>query len=187
MQTGNKALHVCAGVDVMADRFEVAWWAFGVDGAMWPHAYTRLPVGPDGLLPWDELWALLRAPVCVAGVVDMAVTVVAIDSGGHHANEVYRFVRARDECQRSSGLFPRVFAIKCSSTSGSVLMRPGACDLNDAGVLRAGALTLWVVNMPALLAQISPWYAAQCPGFAPPDAAAYALAAYRWLSANAPA
>ena len=187
MEMQHKSLVICAGVDVMSDRFEVDFWAFGAVGDVWPHASVCLYAGQDGGLPWAALWSVLKRPQRVAGALEVCISAAAIDSGGHHTQEVYEFVRQHAQAGGVNG--PHLLAIKGVSQSQAEPMRCVPCDLNLAGQLHVDAIPLWVFNMPVLQAQISQWFAAQCPGPALPDTAAYAAAAHQWLcqhlSANA--
>ena len=189
MEMQHKSLVICAGVDVMSDRFEVDFWAFGGAGGVWPHASVRLYADRAECLPWAELWSLLQRPQRVAGAIEMCISAVAIDSGGHHTQEVFGFVHQHEPAGGFNG--PHLLAIKGSAQGHTEPMRCVPSDLNLAGQLHAGAIPLWVLNMPVLQAQIGRWFAAQCPGPALPDTAAYAVAAHQWLyqglCANAPA
>ena len=187
MEMQHKSLVICAGVDVMSDRFEVDFWAFGAVGDVWPHASVCLYAGQDGGLPWAALWSVLKRPQRVAGALEVCVSAAAIDSGGHHTQEVYEFVHQHAQAGGVNG--PHLLAIKGMSQKQTEPMRCVPCALHLAGQLHVDAIPLWVLNMPVLQAQISQWFAAQCPGPALPDTAAYAAAAHQWLcqhlSANA--
>lgn len=181
MQIVDQPLRVCAGVDVGGQQINVAWWVFGAAGAVWPLGGASLPFEPGQPLPCAALWQLLQCPVSLAGAVELPVSAVGVDTGGHYTNALYRFVQ-----QHEGSAGPLLMAIKGFAARDEVeTMRPRLVDTAWAGKLQPQALTLWLVNFVALQTQLTPWFTAQCPGVPLPDTAVYALAAHHWLSAYA--
>lgn len=172
MQIVDQPLRICAGVDVGGQQINVAWWVFGAAGAVWPLGGASLAFEPGQPLPWGDLWQLLQCPVSLAGAVELPVSAVAIDSGGHYTREVYGFVREHDS---SAG--PRLMAVKGFAHHTEIeFMRPTGLQFT---------FTVWDLNFAAIQQRLSPWFTAQCPGVPLPDTAVYALAAHHWLSAYA--
>lgn len=106
-------LMLVAGVDTQGDRLECEVIGFGRDNESWSIAYFVLygdPALPD---VWESLYDILDAEYeTVSGV--MKIRSACIDSGGHHANQVYQF------CKANAGR--RWFAVKGASTAGKPLV-----------------------------------------------------------------
>lgn len=84
-----------AGVDVQGDRLELEIVGWGAGEESWSLEYTVLWGNPSEPEVWQALDAeLLRSfPHPLAGA--LPIRAVAIDSGGHHTQTVYRFSRDR--------------------------------------------------------------------------------------------
>lgn len=84
-----------AGVDVQDDRFEVEVVGWGVDKESWGIRYQVI-YGDMKLKPvWGDLDAFISQTFTTADGRKLKVLSVCIDSGGHHANQVYRFCKER--------------------------------------------------------------------------------------------
>jgi phage terminase large subunit GpA-like protein len=104
-----------AAVDVQGDRLEWAVWGWGAEEESWIIDTDIIPGDPGTVVPWQllERDLIARRFKHVAGV-ELRPMVTFIDSGGHHAKEVYQFCRAH--------LRSRVFAIKGAAMAGAPLV-----------------------------------------------------------------
>lgn len=108
------AIKLCAGVNVMADRLCVAIYAFAPDAPA-PECKISMVLWGDPLQAdvWQGLQMLIGGLLRLDGDVFANLTAVAIDSGGYHAQQVYRFVY---QCGIATAGGPVVLATKSRST-----------------------------------------------------------------------
>ena len=99
-------------VDVQGDRLETAVWGYGAREEAWLIDWELIPGDPGTESPWRALEARLAQDYEHELGPRIRPAVTFIDSGGHHAKEVYAFTRRR----------PSVFAIKGMSTEGAPLL-----------------------------------------------------------------
>lgn len=92
------------GTDTQGDRLEVEILGWGADEESWGVEYHVLYGDPAQPAVWDELDALLLGTWQTESGRKLRIAAAAIDSGGHHAEAVLRFCRARFR--------RRVYAIK---------------------------------------------------------------------------
>lgn len=78
-----------AGVDVQADRLEASVWGAAGD-ELWAIGHVVLWGPPTEAMVWHDLDALLARPIG-----PHTIRCTAIDSGGHHTSQVYRYARER--------------------------------------------------------------------------------------------
>ena len=97
-------LALTAGVDVQDDRFEVEIVGWGEGKESWGIRYQKIYGDMLKDQVWNELDTFLLMPWHKADGTTLNVIAACIDSGGHHATEVYRFTKERWE--------RRVWAIK---------------------------------------------------------------------------
>lgn len=97
-------LFITAGVDVQDDRFEFEFVGWGTGMESWGLGYHILYGDLHRPEVWDQLDGHLRTSFRKSDGTVLKVGCACIDSGGHFANEVYRF--CKDKVSR------RVFAIK---------------------------------------------------------------------------
>lgn len=107
-------LALTAGVDVQGDRLEYEIVGWGLDGESWSICYGRLVGDPARRGVWEELKAELAREFGSLDERRLRVMCAAIDSGGHHTDEVYHF------CYDNKGR--RWFAIKGANTPGKPLI-----------------------------------------------------------------
>jgi len=93
-----------ASVDVQDDRVEVAVKGYGAAEESWLIAYEAIYGDPGTEALWIELDRFLLQSFQHESGREVPISCVAVDSGGHHTEEVYRFAAAR--------LGRRVFAIR---------------------------------------------------------------------------
>lgn len=107
-------LVLTAGVDVQGNRLEYEIVGWGRDGESWSIYYGRIEGDPAQRGVWEDLQAELGREFEGVDGRKFRVQCAAIDSGGHHTNEVYAF------CRLNRGR--RWYAIKGANTSGKPLI-----------------------------------------------------------------
>ena len=86
---------ITAGVDVQGDRLELEIVGWGIGEESWSVEYTVLFGDPAKPEVWQALDAELTRTFDHPQVGKMPVRAVAIDTGGHHTQTVYRYARDR--------------------------------------------------------------------------------------------
>ena len=117
---------ITAGVDVQDDRIECEIVGWGRDEESWSLGYQTIYGDPSGPAVWGDLEAYLNTPWHHPRGVEFPVRSACIDTGGHHTNAVYSFVRPREG--------RRVFAIKGVGGEGRALV--GRPSKNNVGKVR---------------------------------------------------
>ena len=110
-----------ASVDVQGDRLEAVVKGWGDKEESWLIAYQQFFGDPGQEEVWTELDTFLLSTWETASGQKVKITCTMIDSGGAHADSVYRFVRARQG--------RRIFALKGSSESGKEIL--GKFSINN--------------------------------------------------------
>lgn len=129
-------------VDTQADRLEYLIKAWGAFEESWQVGHGVIPGDPAKPAVWDALRAIIVRPLEHAGGAEMRVHAVAIDSGGHHAHEVYQF------CRTNRAICPgTVFAVKGHSQRGRpIIGRPSVVDINRKGEKIPKGAQLWLIG-----------------------------------------
>jgi phage terminase large subunit GpA-like protein len=117
-------LVVTCGVDVQDDRLEVERVGWGLEEQSWSLDHVILYGDPSAPDVWRELDDYLLSPTLRADERRLPVHATAIDSGGHHTQAVYRFVK--DRFRR------RVYAIKGLAGAGKPVW-PKRASKNNKG------------------------------------------------------
>ncbi len=99
-------LFITAAVDTQGDRLEALTQGWGLDKERYDIEHKIFWGDPKHQEVWNELESWLLSPYEVAGR-KLKIACALIDSGGHHTQEVYDFVKGRHG--------RRVFAVKGSS------------------------------------------------------------------------
>ena len=119
-------LLLTAGVDVQDDRLEVEIVGWGRDEESWSLDYKTIYGDPSGPAVWADLDTVLAQQFEREDGKLLTVRAACVDSGGHHTNSVYNYVRPREG--------RRVFAIKGVGGEGKPLVgKPGR---NNIGKIR---------------------------------------------------
>ena len=106
-----------ASVDVQGDRLECAVKGYGAGEESWLIAFSQFHGDPGREAVWLDLDRFLKQRFTHEGGQKVPIACVAIDSGGHHSEQVYRFCKAR--------VARRVFAVRGGSEKGKpVVGRP---------------------------------------------------------------
>jgi phage terminase large subunit GpA-like protein len=103
-----------ASVDVQGDRLELIVKGWGKGEESWLIAYEQFFGDPGQELVWSECEKFLGNQFKHASGRMIGISAVMIDSGGHHTDEVYKFVKGRQS--------RRIFACKGSSETGREIL-----------------------------------------------------------------
>lgn len=103
-----------AGVDVQDNRLEVeiVGWAKGEES--WGIYYKVIMGNPALPYVWNELDQVLMKDYSYQNGEKIRVACACIDTGGHHTDDVYRYVKAREQLN--------IFGIKGSGEAGRPLI-----------------------------------------------------------------
>lgn len=137
-------LMVVQGVDVQGDRIERRVWAFGRGQESWLvereiiYGDPAIEEGQPGSV-WTTLTERRRTPMMHASGSQVMITATAIDTGGHHTQQVYAYCRAH--------VHGNVLAVKGSSQSGKApLGKPSDIEVTWRGQRISRGLKLWPVG-----------------------------------------
>jgi phage terminase large subunit GpA-like protein len=141
------ALVLTAAVDVQGNRLEmlVMGWAAGLE--RWTVNCHVVAGDPAEKETWEALDAILRTPIRHASGREMVIRAVAVDTGGHHTQEVYDFCRRRKR-RIVAGQEQRVLAIKGASKAGKPVIssRPSLVDVNIRGRIEKFGAEIWLIG-----------------------------------------
>ena len=118
-------------VDVQDNRLEAEVAGWGIGEEKWDIEYQVIMGDPSDEGVWDRLDELRETRWVHPCGVEIGVAITVIDSGGHHTDSVYRYVKPR--------VGQRVYAIKGSSSAGHPIAT------RSSGKSKAGA-ALWLVG-----------------------------------------
>ena len=136
----DEVLVLTAAVDTQDNRLELKIIGWGEGLERWVIDYQVIHGDPAIDATWNALDDILKTPLRRNNGINMAIRAVAIDSGGHHTQEVYEFTRARK--------YRMVFAVKGASKPGRPVVSntPSKVDVNRRGKLEKGGAELWTVG-----------------------------------------
>lgn len=124
-----------AGVDTQGQWLDVSVWGWGHEEESWLIEREILPGDPGKPDVWRDLDAFLRKRYRHVNGALVPIAAAFIDTGGHHAGDVYRFTRER--------LNRKVFACKGASSFGApVLSKPSRNNSAKAILYSVGVSTL---------------------------------------------
>ncbi len=110
-----------AAVDVQGDRLELEVIGWGKSEESWRISWEQLPGDPGREEVWQALEGRLTRAYRHEGGAYLHIAACCIDSGGHHTEQVYRFVRPRQG--------RRVYATKGLAQPGRPLLgRPSRAN-----------------------------------------------------------
>ncbi len=131
-------LVLTAGVDVQDNRLAVVIRAWGRGEESWLVYWGEIYGDPGRQEVWVELDGLLNRGFPHVSGQELHIISAAIDTGGHHAQDVYAFARRKT---------PRVIAIKGASTPGRpVIGTPSSVDVTWQGQKIPNGVQLWPVG-----------------------------------------
>lgn len=132
-------LFLTAGVDVQKDRlvYEVVGWGRGKTS--WSVDYAVIPGDTADLEggPWSKIDALLARRFPHAGGVELAVTMLAVDSG-YNTQQVYSWARGYP--------MSRVIAVKGQEMGGALISAPSPVDVSPRGRKVKHGYKVWPVT-----------------------------------------
>jgi phage terminase large subunit GpA-like protein len=111
-----------AGIDVQDDRLEIEVIGWGLGEESWSVDYKILYGDPAGADLWQRLDDMLMGKYRHVSGIMIGITAACIDTGGHHTQQVYSFVKPRQE--------RRIWAIKGINQPGRPII--GRPSLNNA-------------------------------------------------------
>jgi len=124
---------VTGAVDVQDDRFEIEFVGWGDDYRSWSLGYHRIYGDPSAPEIWMQLRELLSETFIHPLFGEMSPRSIAIDSGGHYTQAVYKF----------AAMQPRTVAIKGVEGKGKPIFgRPMKNTLGNARVIPLGVDTI---------------------------------------------
>jgi phage terminase large subunit GpA-like protein len=127
-------LVLTAGVDVQDDRLEASVWAWGLEGESWLVCHRVFQGDPGRPELWRRLDEFLLGSWEHESGYRLKLTAVAIDSGGHYTDQVYKF--AKDRAVR------HVYAIKGSSNKAApIVSRPSTSNKAKIKLFSIGVST----------------------------------------------
>lgn len=132
------------GVDVQGDRIERRVWGYGRGQESWLvdreiiYGDPAIEEGQPGSV-WTVLTERLRTPLSHAAGGALVIAATAIDSGGHHTQQVYAYARAHASLN--------VLAVKGASIRGkAALGKPSDIEVTWRGQKIARGVKLWPVG-----------------------------------------
>lgn len=126
---------VTCGVDVQDDRFEIERVGWGVGEESWSLDHKIIYGDPSGPAIWEDLLAYLNTPTQRLANNPVVVAAVAIDSGGHFTQTVYKFAEAHSR--------RRIWAVKGVGGNGRPVWPKRATKVMK------GAANLFIVGVDA--------------------------------------
>jgi phage terminase large subunit GpA-like protein len=127
-------LLLTAGVDVQDDRLEVEIVGWGRDEESWSLEYKTIFGDPSSPAVWQDLDNILATKFEREDGKELVARCVCVDSGGHHTNSVYHYVRPREG--------RRIFAIKGVGGEGKPLVgKPGRNNIGKIKLFPIGVDT----------------------------------------------
>lgn len=134
------ALILTAAVDTQGDRLEllVVGWGEGLE--RWIVDHQVIQGNPADERTWAALDERLKTRYRHSSGVELAICAAAVDSGGHHTDEVYQFCRLRR--------WRNVFAVKGASKPGRpvIAQRPSKVDVTWKGTTEKQGAELWMIG-----------------------------------------
>ncbi|HEY0288550.1 MAG TPA: phage terminase large subunit family protein [Pseudomonas sp.] len=131
---------ITGAVDVQANRLEFMAMGWGAGMERWVIDHQVIAGDPSDPRTWSALDELLKTRYRHPCGVGLAILATAVDSGGHHTDEVYQFCRVRR--------WRNIFAIKGASKPGKpvIAQRPSKVDVTWKGQTERGGAELWFVG-----------------------------------------
>ena len=131
-------LLLTSGVDTQDNRLAIVIRAWGRGEESWLVYWGEIYGDPAQPFVWQQLDELLYRPYLHASGTELHIISMAVDSGGHHTQEVYNYARTR---------VPKVIAVKGASQSGKpIIGRPTSQDVTYMGAKIPGGVQLWPIG-----------------------------------------
>lgn len=148
-------LVLTAGVDVQDNRLEVHVVGWN-QRERWTIDYQVFDGSPRHREVWETLDEYLAAPFEHAAGTELRIVATAVDSGGHHTNQVYDFCRVRKA--------RKIFAVKGSSIAAKpIIGRPSSVDIDVHGRVMKDAGEVWIIGTDTAKDQVADWLELDAP------------------------
>lgn len=134
------ALILTAAVDTQHNRLELLVIGWGEGLERWVVDHQVIMGDPADERTWTLLDEKLKARYRHVSGVELAICATAIDSGGHHTDEVYQFTRLRR--------WRNILAVKGASRAGRPVLaqRPSKVDVTWKGTTHKEGAELWMIG-----------------------------------------
>ncbi|WP_017517051.1 phage terminase large subunit family protein [Pseudomonas nitroreducens] len=134
------ALMLTCAVDVQGNRLEMMTLAWGIGMERWVVDFQVIMGDPADARTWAALDERLQARYQHPAGPTLPILATAVDSGGHHTDEVYQFCRVRR--------WRNIFAVKGASKPGRpvIAQRPSRVDVTWRGQVERNGAELWIVG-----------------------------------------
>jgi len=134
------ALLLTAAVDTQHNRLEMLVIGWGEGLERWIVDHQVIMGDPSDERTWALLDDKLKTRYRHTSGVELAICAAAVDSGGHHTDEVYQFTRLRR--------WRNVFAVKGSSRPSRpvIAQRPSRVDVTWKGSTQKDGAELWIIG-----------------------------------------
>ena len=134
------ALILTASVDTQHNRLELLVIGWGEGLERWVIDHQMIMGDPADERTWALLDEKLKSRYRHVSGVELAICATAVDSGGHHTDEVYQFTRLRR--------WRNVIAVKGASKSGRPVLaqRPSKVDVTWKGTTHKQGAELWMIG-----------------------------------------
>lgn len=148
-------LVLTAGVDVQDNRLEVVVYGWS-ERERWVIDYQVFDGAPRHREVWEKLDDYLAAPFEHVSGNELRISATAVDSGGHHTNQVYDFCRVRKA--------RKIFAVKGSSMRGKpIIGRPSSVDIDVHGRVMKDAGEVFMIGTDTTKDQLTDWLELDAP------------------------
>lgn len=114
------------GVDVQENRFELEVIAYGRGEESWGIEYVILPGDPTRAEIWRDLDTFLQKTYKHESGTTLRIFAVCIDTGGHHTQQTYNFIRPRE--------VRRIYGVKGANRYGEPIISRRPSRKNTGGV-----------------------------------------------------
>lgn len=121
-----EAAVITCGVDAQDNRLELEVIAWGKGEESWGIEFKILQGDPAGADIWKDLDAYLQKSFTHESGESLRIAAVCIDTGGHHTQQVYNFVRPRER--------RRIYGIKGANRPGEPIWPKRASRKNTGRI-----------------------------------------------------
>lgn len=134
------AMMLTAAVDTQHNRLELLVIGWGEGLERWVVDHQVIMGDPADERTWALLDEKLKARYRHVSGIELSICATAIDSGGHHTDEVYQFTRLRR--------WRNILAVKGASRAGRPVLaqRPSKVDVTWKGTTHKEGAELWIIG-----------------------------------------
>jgi phage terminase large subunit GpA-like protein len=142
----SEALVITAGADVQGDRIEACIWGFGPGEESWVLDHQVFDGNPSEGVVWAQFLEWLEQPLQHERGKQTVARTVAIDSSGHHTQQVYSFCRANRFRRLKHGM-QQIIPIIGRSGARAVISKPTLQDIDLNGEKIPKGIQLYTVGV----------------------------------------